>query len=55
MKPESSISSWASSLLQKIFGPTGQSAEAEPRAGHYDAWAFVNRVMRDHHFTPGAQ
>ncbi len=35
------------SLRKAFAGTAGSGREA--------AWAFVGRVMRDHHFTPGAQ
>src|SRR5689334_22210959 len=54
MKSGSSIFDMLSTFLRRLSGgaANGNGAGSVSRE---EAWTFVDRVMRTHHFTPGAQ
>lgn len=50
-----SIFDKAAEMLRRVLGGSAAPVNAVYAPGGSAAWEFATRVMRDHHFTPGAQ
>jgi hypothetical protein len=55
MRPQNSILDMVASFLRRLAGSGNAVGAPVKHVDNDSAWAFAERVMRDHHFTPGAR
>src|SRR5947208_1922080 len=55
MRSEGSIFDTVASFFRKLSGTESAAVTPATHVSNDAAWAFVERVMREHHFTPGAR